>query len=356
MQLKKTVCLCVLMIAMALAGCAQQASYICDVKSPCQKIPTAGYVQKTNSFLVLFDSSETMGDLYAGQKKLAIAKKLVCCMNATIPDMKFTAGLRSFGRGYKLFSLNATTLEYGMTDYSKPGLEGALAPITMPYGNTPLSHVISAAQEDLKAAPGQMALIIVSDGKATDEGTVAAAEKIKSVYGDKICIYTVLVGLDPAGMQTMKKVAAVSGCGFMTTADKISSAEGMADFVEKVFLAKKPAPMPQKIVLSSIMFDLDSAQIKPEYALILDEVAAILKKHTYKQVVIEGHTCSLASDDYNMDLSRRRAAATKEYLVGKGISASGLVTKGYGESRPVADNTIDAGRRQNRRVEFLVLQ
>jgi len=157
----------------------------------------------------------------------------------------------------------------------------------------------------------------------------------------------------------MKKIASAGGCGFMVTAGRLSSAEGMADFVKEVFLAKKaakaPAPVAEKIVLSSIMFDLDSALIKPEYALILDEVAAILKKHSYRQIVIEGHTCALASDAYNMDLSKRRAAATKEYLVGKGIPAAGLATKGYGESRPVADNGAEASRKLNRRVEFLVL-
>jgi len=132
MQASKTVFLSVLIIAMALAGCAQQAKNICDVKSPCQPVSTDGYVQKTDSFLILFDSSETMGDLCGGQKKFDIASNLVCCMNATMPDLKFTGGLRSFGRGYGLFSINATTLEYGMTDYTEAGLAGLWPPSASP--------------------------------------------------------------------------------------------------------------------------------------------------------------------------------------------------------------------------------
>ena len=73
------------------------------------------------------------------------------------------------------------------------------------------------------------------------------------------------------------------------------------------------------------------------------------------QVVIEGHTCSLGTESYNLKLSEKRAAAVKKYLVNKGVNAANLSTKGYGEANPVADNKTKEGRRMNRRVEFIVV-
>jgi OmpA-OmpF porin, OOP family len=72
-------------------------------------------------------------------------------------------------------------------------------------------------------------------------------------------------------------------------------------------------------------------------------------------VLIMGHTCNIGSDRYNQDLSEKRAAAVKDYLVGTGIDAGRLRSKGYGESRPAVPNDSEAGREQNRRVELKVL-
>jgi OOP family OmpA-OmpF porin len=68
--------------------------------------------------------------------------------------------------------------------------------------------------------------------------------------------------------------------------------------------------------------------------------------------VVEGHTDSIGTREYNLDLSRKRAESVKQYLVEEfGISEFRISTEAYGESRPVADNKTDAGRQKNRRVE-----
>jgi len=119
--------------------------------------------------------------------------------------------------------------------------------------------------------------------------------------------------------------------------------------------APKPAPVAEKIVLNGVQFDFDKAVIKAEYYPVLDAAVSVLKQHGGKQVMITGHTCSMGPEDYNQKLSERRAAAVKAYLVDKGISSSRLMTKGAGESSPVADNATKDGRKMNRRAELQVM-
>jgi outer membrane protein OmpA-like peptidoglycan-associated protein len=122
-------------------------------------------------------------------------------------------------------------------------------------------------------------------------------------------------------------------------------------------VAEEPPPpkVVEKIVLNGIQFDFDKAVIKDQYYPILDEGSAALEKHTDKKVVVEGYTCNIGAEDYNLRLSEKRAEAVKTYMVEKGISADRLSTVGYGEANPVADNATRQGREMNRRVEFKVM-
>jgi OOP family OmpA-OmpF porin len=109
------------------------------------------------------------------------------------------------------------------------------------------------------------------------------------------------------------------------------------------------------IELEGVHFDFDKATLKPEAMAILDKAAALLAKHERVVVEVAGHTDSMGPDAYNQKLSERRAKAVQDYLVNKGVRASRLSAKGYGESMPVASNDTDAGRAENRRVELIVL-
>ncbi len=123
-------------------------------------------------------------------------------------------------------------------------------------------------------------------------------------------------------------------------------------------VAEEPPPPPkvvEKIVLNGIQFDFDKAVIKDQYYPILDEGIAALAKHPEKSVAVEGYTCSIGAEDYNLRLSEKRAEAVKAYMVEKGIAAEKLSTMGYGEANPVADNETRQGREMNRRVEFKVM-
>lgn len=106
---------------------------------------------------------------------------------------------------------------------------------------------------------------------------------------------------------------------------------------------------------ADVMFGFDSATIKPGGAQMLFDIRAQLERQRPRQVTIEGHTDSTGSKFYNQCLSERRANAVKEWFVRYGSSdASRYITRGFGETRPIADNSSSAGRRKNRRVDIYI--
>jgi len=105
---------------------------------------------------------------------------------------------------------------------------------------------------------------------------------------------------------------------------------------------------------SDFSFDFDSAIIKPGAEDEIGRVAAVLIKYPQTNISIEGYTDSKGAEEYNMNLSTRRAEAVKASLIGRGLSSSRLQTIGFGESKPVATNDTEAGRQQNRRVRIVI--
>lgn len=107
---------------------------------------------------------------------------------------------------------------------------------------------------------------------------------------------------------------------------------------------------------AGVLFDSGKAELRPEAGVELDSLVAFLQKFPDTVLGISGHTDDVGSDEYNLDLSERRAKSVQDYLEIKGIRADHLRSRGFGETRPVADNTTEAGRQSNRRVECIVLK
>jgi outer membrane protein OmpA-like peptidoglycan-associated protein len=106
--------------------------------------------------------------------------------------------------------------------------------------------------------------------------------------------------------------------------------------------------------LSDVLFDTARADLKPGAREKLSRVVGIVLSHPGLRMEVEGHTDSVGSDSYNLQLSERRAASVRAYLVTAGVAPTAVATSGRGEASPVASNATAAGRQQNRRVELLV--
>ena len=111
----------------------------------------------------------------------------------------------------------------------------------------------------------------------------------------------------------------------------------------------------QTLVLQNVNFEFNKSTLTAGAQDVLRGVAKGLNSQKDLKVEIAGHTDSKGSDSYNLRLSNERAASVRSFLISQSVSPTQLVSKGYGEAQPVATNSTDAGRAQNRRVEFRVL-
>ncbi len=105
---------------------------------------------------------------------------------------------------------------------------------------------------------------------------------------------------------------------------------------------------------SDFTFDVNSTSIRPGLYSELDRVAQVLSAYPQTTILIVGHTDSSGAESYNQQLSERRAESVKNALVQRGVSASRIQAIGYGETSPIADNSTEYGRQQNRRVEVRI--
>ncbi|MGR8999937.1 MAG: OmpA family protein [Gammaproteobacteria bacterium] len=350
------------------------------------------YVQKTDNFFVINDSSGSMRDEYMGVSypgqpdptKFSVEKEILNRINLTIPDLKLTSSIRSFGFGNCL-SGGFTQLNQAPSSYSKSSFGSGIDALVCASGGSPIASGIDETAKDLSGTAGNIAVLILSDGHDldADEG-VSAMQSLKQQYGDRLCVYSVWVGNpeEKSGITVLNKLSNIAGCGYGASADRISSPEGMANFVKSVFLKagtpvtdcstldsdndgvndcidKCPDTLPGSKVsingcwIVDVKFDNDKDIIKPQYFAELDNAAKIIKEHPDLVIEVQGHTSKTGGFKYNMALSDRRAIAVKDYLVGETHSPN-ITARGYGWTQPIDTNDTEEGRANNRRVQLQV--
>jgi outer membrane protein OmpA-like peptidoglycan-associated protein len=103
---------------------------------------------------------------------------------------------------------------------------------------------------------------------------------------------------------------------------------------------------------SNVTFDTNRAEIRPDIYPVLNSVVLVLKEYDKTIIEVTGHTDSTGTDQHNLELSQRRADAVGGYLKGQAINPMRVLTQGFGEQYPIAENETPAGRQQNRRVEL----
>jgi OmpA-OmpF porin, OOP family len=353
------------------------------------KLRSGALVQKTNNFEMILDTSASMD---AGQSwinvcksdqtpgtamspismtttKLEYEQHLAQLFNDTIPSLKLTAGLRDFAGRRWLSRDYDTKLWYGMAPWVKADLEKSIFAVNTYGVESPMDMALDAATMDLKPLAGKSAVILFTDGLDMPKAP-ASAQAMKAAMGDNVCIYAVQIGTAPAGKALLEQVVKAGQCGVLVNATDVETPQGMASFVERVFLgppamaAAGPAPVfppsvlppgiPEK--LDAIYFDFDKYNIKPGFKGAMQKNADWLKANKDYNIRIEGNCDERGTNEYNMALGQRRADAAMKSLMALGVGKDRISTVSYGEEKPVCTEQNEDCWSKNRRDDFVVVK
>jgi outer membrane protein OmpA-like peptidoglycan-associated protein len=152
--------------------------------------------------------------------------------------------------------------------------------------------------------------------------------------------------------------------GFIPNAVHIKTPGNAEDIVlinPAICLFELPKTKDAAVTIDNIYYDFNKSTLRDESIATLDQLISMLNENKDMRIEIGSHTDSKGTDSYNQKLSEARARSVISFLISKGIDAARLEAKGYGESKPVAENTnADGsdnpdGRQKNRRTEFKIL-
>jgi OOP family OmpA-OmpF porin len=346
-------------------------------------VPGKGETVAIDQLVVLVDGSASVDEDTLFQDQKALVESFARAM----PDGQYETGAITFGgferqnTGPARFDRNRVTADAANVRYLAEG--------------TPIHKAIGEAGDQLSGKSGRAAIVLYSDGLPTDEIgreidpqlSYDAVAGVRQRYDGTVCVHTVQTGSDPAGAAFLKQLAGnTSDCGSFRQLGQVTTVASLHQLERDVFLgAATPdvaaAPpdtdgdgvidprdecpgTPRGAVVDArgcwnvkgLMFAHDSSAIDADGEKALDEVATVLRRNPDLHVQIDGHTDAVGTNEYNRALSDRRADAARKYLTATGIDASRLVSKGFGESQPVADNGTAEGRASNRRTEIEVVE
>jgi outer membrane protein OmpA-like peptidoglycan-associated protein len=144
--------------------------------------------------------------------------------------------------------------------------------------------------------------------------------------------------------------------GFYSVSENIdvSKITAYKELERDLYLA--PLEVGGTIRLNNLFFDFNKSSLRKESYPELDRVIKLLNENLQMEIEISGHTDNVGSDEINNKLSQDRSMSVKAYILSKGIASERIISKGYGKTKPVADNVSEEGRQKNRRVEFTILK
>jgi outer membrane protein OmpA-like peptidoglycan-associated protein len=119
-------------------------------------------------------------------------------------------------------------------------------------------------------------------------------------------------------------------------------------------LQTRDTPKGLIVTMADVLFESGSAKLRPATREKLAKVSGIIAAYPGLNLTIEGHTDSVGGDEYNQQLSEKRAATVRDYLIQQGVSLNSVAALGFGKREPVASNQTSMGRQLNRRVELIV--
>ena len=337
-------------------------------------------VKTADNFIVLFNSAKTMGRPYkeTGMSQLEAAKEILRERNKMMPEkLTYNAGLYTFAPVSAFFT-KVLKPYYPMQAYNKEAFGKAIEQLPdKAQGTTEIQRALLGLEPVLKDLSGRTIIFLFTDGINT-EVSVPATGAMDKLLGPNefartprelaqelamkydLCFRVISSASGELEKQLLDAVASINECSrVMPIENLLGNPEYMtgALFVmdEK---AVEVVRTQQKVVgfkIDNILFDFNSAAIKPAYNDALNALGKFLQEHPQAHVVLAGFTDPIGSSEYNMQLSRRRVESVSNYLATKfNLGGGQIVALWYGDLAPVASNDTEAGRSKNRRVVGVV--
>jgi len=316
------------------------------------------FIKTADNFIVLMDTSQSMNHRWqkdSTKSKLEVAKEILMNGEKNLPDLGYNAALYEFSPFEALYPMGPLDKEkYAQAINSiKADAEGA----------TFLPRALRNLEPVLQGASGKTVVFVFSDGTYSEIAGLKDPGDIATELAEKynVCFY--VIGDNTSSMLAQKRLRD------MAKANECSRLISFAKFVENpqynsgaLYVVKTSSEIQTVTEMKAvgaagdnIMFDFDSAALRPEYHDELDKVGEYLQSNPNSYAVLAGFTDSVGDEEYNLGLSRRRAESAAAYLMNNAnVDEDRIVLQWFGKLNPVAGNDTSEGRRMNRRVEVAV--
>ncbi len=310
-----------------------------------------------DNFIVLYDSSSSMGQKYAETNLLEIeAEKMVLTeANNTLPNLDWNAGIFEFTPGLKPSKDGSFKTILPMQAYSKDTFAKGIASLpTDPKGPTLLQSGLTEVDNVIGKLKGKTAVFIFTDGTYSKDTRyelkpMALAKTLVRKYDT--CIYAISGATGVAERELVKAMSTLNECSMVIPFEKLLGNPG--------YTTGALYTIDQKIiavdVADGILFDFDKSELKEADMARLQELGKLMEKKTNLRVVLAGFTDGKGSEGYNMELSKKRSEAVRDYLTANfKFDKDRLTLNWYGKADPIASNQTPEGRALNRRVAIVV--
>jgi len=314
-------------------------------------------VKTADNFIILFDSSSSMNDPYGNTNmtKLEAAKEILKEKNKTLPDLGYNAGLYLLSNFQPIYAVQKYDREKAAAAIDQlPAKAGG--PTLFMEGLTKLRGVLSGLT-------GKTVVFLFTDGyyEATPrmKKPVDIAKELASQHD--VCFYIISTAKDAHYKEILKNVASINPCSRVVPFEYLLGRPeymtgALYEIDVKTIETVKTIDYLTGFKVDNVQFDFNSSVIPSASHEELNKLGDFLREHPNSYVILSGYTDITGSDEYNLWLARRRAEKVQDYLTQySGVSIGRIITQWYGKKYPVADNTTEEGRQQNRRVESVVM-
>jgi OOP family OmpA-OmpF porin len=320
-------------------------------------VPKEDYIKTADNFIILFDSSGSMKEIVnknTRETKYDAVRNILEQRQKVLPDLGYNAGLYLYTPFQEV---------YPMGPYDPAKFSAAIESLPAePKGRTALPTGIREIGPVLEKLSGKTAVFIFSDGTFDQLSDFKLPEDYTREFAEQhnVCFYMISSATKWYAKKRLSDMAEANACSrvipiaafinnpeYMTGALYMVRASAVVETTSESRIAGLKA--------QNGNFDFNKSDIRPEFQSELDEVAEFLQNHSDAYVMLVGYTDNVGSEEYNLDLSLRRANSAANYLTSNhNIERDRIVVNYYGEANPIESNDTEEGRAQNRRVEVAV--